>query len=82
MAHLQELELTGLTGTECELWFMKVVLAGAKNLYKVAIRFNPKCWQHQGKMDVFERMLLNEGMCTSHRDTFMLDACVNLQRKM
>ncbi|RLN13437.1 hypothetical protein C2845_PM09G03490 [Panicum miliaceum] len=72
MAHLQEVELTGLTGTDCEVWFMKTVLASAKGLFKVAISFNPYCWQHQGKMDAFERMLLDEGMWTSHRDTHML----------
>ncbi|PUZ62085.1 hypothetical protein GQ55_4G329400 [Panicum hallii var. hallii] len=72
MAHLQEVELTGLTGTDCEVWFMKTMLASAKGLFKVAISFNPYCWQHQGKMDAFERMLLDEGMWTSHRDTHML----------
>ncbi|KAJ1258155.1 hypothetical protein BS78_10G052800 [Paspalum vaginatum] len=75
MTHLLELEFTGLTGTDCELWFMKVVLASAKRLCKVAISFHTKCWQYQDKMDAFERMLLEEGMWTSHRDTFMLNSC-------
>ena len=78
MDHLQEVELSGLTGTECELWFMKAVLRSAKGLRKVAITFNPKCWQYQGKMDAFKRMLLDEGMQTSHPDAFMLHACMNL----
>nr|CAB3469773.1 unnamed protein product [Digitaria exilis] len=71
MAHLQEVELTGLTGAECELSFMKVVFASAKRLHKVAISFNPKC-QHPGRMDAFERMLLDEGAWTIHRGEFML----------
>jgi hypothetical protein len=78
MDHLQEVELSGLTGTDCELWFMKAVLTSAKGLRKVAVSFNPKCRQHQGKMDAFKRMLLDEGMQTSHPDAFMLHACTNL----
>nr|TKW20094.1 hypothetical protein SEVIR_4G062900v2 [Setaria viridis] len=72
MAHVQEVELTGLTGTDCELWFMKAMLASAAGLCKVAISFNPQCGQHLGKMDAFERMLLDEGMLTSHREALML----------
>ncbi|KAG2604376.1 hypothetical protein PVAP13_4NG058466 [Panicum virgatum] len=72
MAYLVEVELTGLTGTDCEVWFMKTILTSAKGLFKVAISFNPYCWQHQGNMDAFERMLLDEGMWTCHRDTHML----------
>ena len=72
MAYLVEVELTGLTGTDCEVWFMKTMLASAKGLFKVGISFNPYCWQHQGNMDAFERMLLDEGMWTCHRDTHML----------
>ncbi|KAF8698148.1 hypothetical protein HU200_035663 [Digitaria exilis] len=72
MAHPQEVELTGLTGAECELSFVKVVFASAKRLYKVAISFNPKC-QHPGRMDAFERMLL-DGAWTIHRGAFMLTA--------
>lgn len=72
MAHLQEVELTGLTGTECELWFMETMLASAERLRKVTISFNPKC-QHPGKMDAFERMLLDDGMRrTSQRGTYVL----------
>ncbi|CAL5051206.1 unnamed protein product [Urochloa decumbens] len=72
LAHLKEIELTGLTGTDCELWFMHVVLASAKRLCKVAISFNRECWQRQccqveGMMDTFERVLLDEGMQTSCR---------------
>ncbi|OEL32762.1 hypothetical protein BAE44_0006218 [Dichanthelium oligosanthes] len=77
MAHLQEVELTGLTGSDCELWFMKAVLTSAKRLRKVAISFNRNC-RHTNKMDTFERMLLDEGMWTSHRDKFMLNTCMNL----
>jgi hypothetical protein len=51
---------------------MKTMLASAKGLFKVGISFNPYCWQHQGNMDAFERMLLDEGMWTCHRDTHML----------
>ncbi|CAL5036925.1 unnamed protein product [Urochloa decumbens] len=76
MDHLQEVELTGLTGTDCELWFMKTMLASAKRLCKVAISFNPCCWQHPGKMDAFERMLVDEGMLVSHRDTHTLTCLV------
>jgi hypothetical protein len=64
MAHLREVELTGLTGTDCEFWFMKTVLARAKRLHKVAISFNPNCWQHEGNMDAFECILLDGGMWT------------------
>jgi len=68
-AHLEEVELTGLTGTDCELWFMNTVLASARGLHRVDIGFNPKCWQHECRMDAFERMLLDEGMRASHRGT-------------
>ncbi|KAJ1258152.1 hypothetical protein BS78_10G052500 [Paspalum vaginatum] len=61
MTHLQEVEFTGLIGTECELWFMKDMLASATKIRKVAINFNPKCWQHQSKLTClnkfFSRML-------------------------
>jgi hypothetical protein len=72
MSHLLEVELTGLTGIDCELWFMKAVIASAERLRKVDISFNPKCWQHECKMDAFERRLLDEEMRTSRRDKFML----------
>ncbi|CAN6202433.1 unnamed protein product [Urochloa humidicola] len=79
--HLKEIELTGLTGTDCELWLMEVVLASAKRLRKVAISFNRECWQRQcwqleSKMDTFERMLIDEGMqsfCRAeHRLTYLV----------
>lgn len=72
MAHLEEVELTGLTGTDCELRFMNAVLASARGLRRVDIGFNPKCWQHEGKMDAFERMLLDEGIRGAHRVTHMI----------
>ena len=77
MAYLVEVELTGLTGTDCEVWFMKTMLTSAKGLFKVGISFNPYCWQHQGNMDAFERMLLDEGMRTSCRDKFKLTCLIN-----
>jgi hypothetical protein len=46
---------------------MEAVLASARRLCKVALSFNEKCRQHEGKMDAFERMLINEGMQTSCR---------------
>ncbi|CAN6190815.1 unnamed protein product [Urochloa humidicola] len=76
MAHLQVVELTGLTGTECELCFMKAILTSAKGLRKVALSFNSKCEQHEDKMNAFESMLHKEGMMTSHREAFML--CMSL----
>ncbi|CAN6179217.1 unnamed protein product [Urochloa humidicola] len=76
MAHLQEVEVTGLTGTDCELRFMKTVLASAKRLHKVDVSFYPEC-QHQDKMDAFERMLLGEGMWTSHRGEHKLTCLSN-----
>ena len=69
MTDLQEVELTGLTGTDCELWFVNAVLASARGLHSVDIGFNPKCWQHESKMDAFVRKLLDEGMRASHRGT-------------
>ncbi|CAN6172637.1 unnamed protein product [Urochloa humidicola] len=80
MAHLQVVELTGLTGTECELWFMKAVLTSAKGLRKVAVSFNSKCEQHEveDKMNAFESMLHEEGMMTSHREEFMLNTSMSL----
>ncbi|CAL5051214.1 unnamed protein product [Urochloa decumbens] len=78
MAHLQVVELTGLTGTECELWFMKAVLTSARGLRKVAISFNSKCEQHEDKMNAFDSMLHEKGMRTSHREAFMLNTCMNL----
>ena len=72
MTHLQEVELTGLTGTGCELGFMKAVLTSAGGLRKVAATFNPKCKQPERKMDAFESMLLDQGMWTSHREAFTL----------
>lgn len=72
MAQLQEVEFTGLTGTDCELWFMAAILASAKRLRNVAIRFNKKCGEHPGKIDAFEHMLLDEGMLTSYRDKHLL----------
>ena len=72
MTDLQEVELTGLTGTDCELWFMKAVLTSAGGLRKVAATFNPKCKQPERKMDAFESMLLDQGMWTSHREAFTL----------
>ncbi|CAL5046168.1 unnamed protein product [Urochloa decumbens] len=73
MAHLQVIELIGLIGTDCELWFMKSILTSARGLRKVAVSFDPKCVQHEGKMDAFESMLHDEGMQTSHRDAFVLN---------
>ncbi|CAL5051203.1 unnamed protein product [Urochloa decumbens] len=72
MAYLQELELTGFTGTECELWFIKAILTSTKSVSRVAISFNKDCCQHQDKMDAFEQMLLGGGMQTSYRDTHRL----------
>ncbi|CAN6233567.1 unnamed protein product [Urochloa humidicola] len=72
MAYLQELELTGFTGTDCELWFIKAILISAKSVRKVALSFNQDCCQHQDKMDAFERMLLGGGMWTFYRDTHRL----------
>ncbi|CAL5036922.1 unnamed protein product [Urochloa decumbens] len=54
--HLQEVELRGLTGVDCELWFMKAVFTSARGLRKVAVSFYPTCWQHEDKMDAFERI--------------------------
>ncbi|CAL5036931.1 unnamed protein product [Urochloa decumbens] len=73
MAHLQVIELIGLIGTDCELWFMESILTSARGLRKVAVSFDPKCVQHEGKMDEFESMLHDEGMQTSHRDAFVLN---------
>lgn len=72
MAYLQELELTGFSGTDCEFWCIKAMLTSTKSVRKVAISFYPDCWQHQGKMDTIERMLLGGGMWTSYRDTHIL----------
>ncbi|KAJ1271189.1 hypothetical protein BS78_06G110000 [Paspalum vaginatum] len=75
MSHLQEVKLTGLIGTDCELWFMKNVFASARGIRKVEINFDPAEYlQHQVKMhmDAFEHMLLNEGMWNSHRDALKL----------
>ncbi|KAL6603629.1 hypothetical protein ACP70R_043990 [Stipagrostis hirtigluma subsp. patula] len=66
--YLEEIELTGLTGIDCELWFVETVLSSATRLQKVAISFNHDCLQVQGKMDAFERMLIGVGMWTFHRD--------------
>ncbi|KAF8698161.1 hypothetical protein HU200_035677 [Digitaria exilis] len=49
MTHLHELELTGLTGTECELWLTKGMVTSATGLREVSIRFNTKCWQHRAR---------------------------------
>ncbi|CAL5051211.1 unnamed protein product [Urochloa decumbens] len=73
MAHLQVIELIGLIGTDCEIWFMKSILTSARGLRKVSVSFDPKCVQHEGKMDAFESMLRDEGMKTSHRDAFILN---------
>ncbi|CAO2047607.1 unnamed protein product [Urochloa humidicola] len=75
MAQLQEVELTGLTGTDCELWFMKTMLASAERLHKVAISFINQKDQHPSKMDAFKRMLLDEGMQISQRGAYMF-ACL------
>ncbi|KAJ1296991.1 hypothetical protein BS78_01G344200 [Paspalum vaginatum] len=72
MSHLQEVEFAGLIGTECELWLMKAMLASANRLHKVAISFNPEFCQNEDKVDAFQRMLLYEGMWTSHRGPFKL----------
>ncbi|KAJ1254307.1 hypothetical protein BS78_K091300 [Paspalum vaginatum] len=72
MSHLQEVEFTGLTGTDCELWLMKAMLTSAKKLHKVDISFHPDFCQNKGKIDAFEHMLHGEGMWTSHRDTLKL----------
>nr|CAB3469779.1 unnamed protein product [Digitaria exilis] len=72
MVHLQEVELTGLTGVDCELWFMEEVLASAKILGKMTIRFHKECCQHKGSMDAFQRLLLDEGMWTSRREEHMI----------
>ncbi|KAL6603630.1 hypothetical protein ACP70R_043991 [Stipagrostis hirtigluma subsp. patula] len=66
--YLEEVELTGLTGIDCELWLMEAVMSSATRLRKVAISFNPDCLQDQGKMDAFERLLTSGGMWTYHRD--------------
>nr|CAB3467103.1 unnamed protein product [Digitaria exilis] len=55
MVHLQDVELTGLTGVDCELWFTEAVLASAKILGKVTISFHKECCQHQDNMDAFQQ---------------------------
>jgi hypothetical protein len=60
MAHLEEVELTGLTGTDCELRIMNAVLASARGLHRVDIGFNPKCGQHEGKMHLSACYLTKE----------------------
>lgn len=75
MDHLQEAELTGLIGTDCELWFIEAMLASAKRIRKVVISFNACYRESRGKMDAVERLLVGAGMWPSHRDTFKL-TCV------
>ncbi|XP_034605032.1 uncharacterized protein [Setaria viridis] len=41
LAHLQDVELKGLIGTDCELWFMQSVLWSAREVQEVAISFYP-----------------------------------------
>lgn len=72
MVHLQDVELTGLTGVDCELWFTEAVLASAKILGKVTISFHKECCQHQDNMDAFQRLLIDEGMWTSRREEHMI----------
>ena len=56
MDHLQEVELSGLTGTDCELWFMKAVLTSAKGLRKVAVRL-AETWLKVSENTVLAEML-------------------------
>ncbi|KAL6893810.1 hypothetical protein ACP4OV_007908 [Aristida adscensionis] len=68
LAHLEEAEFTGLTGTKCELRFLQFVLASAKDLRKLVIRFSDMC-SLVGKRDYFEHMLIEGGMWTPCCDT-------------
>ncbi|KAL6636644.1 hypothetical protein ACP70R_024216 [Stipagrostis hirtigluma subsp. patula] len=67
LAHLQEAEFRGLTGTDCELRFLKFVLATAKDLQKVIVGFN-KDYSLEGRRDDFQHMLLEAGTWTPTLD--------------
>uniref|UniRef100_K3Y6Z1 F-box domain-containing protein n=1 Tax=Setaria italica TaxID=4555 RepID=K3Y6Z1_SETIT len=44
LAHLQDVELKGLIGTDCELWFMQSVLWSAREVQEVAIKLRGGDW--------------------------------------
>ncbi|KAL6636648.1 hypothetical protein ACP70R_024220 [Stipagrostis hirtigluma subsp. patula] len=60
LAHLQEAEFIGFAGTECELRFLQFVLASAKDLRKLVVRFNVE-YSLVGRRENVERMLLEGG---------------------
>ncbi|KAL6636647.1 hypothetical protein ACP70R_024219 [Stipagrostis hirtigluma subsp. patula] len=66
LAHLQEAEFRGLIGTDCELRFLKFMLASAKDLQKVIVGFNKD--YSEGRRDDFQHMLLEAGTWTPSRD--------------
>ncbi|KAL6636645.1 hypothetical protein ACP70R_024217 [Stipagrostis hirtigluma subsp. patula] len=67
LAHLQEAEFRGLTGTDCELRFLKFLLASTKDLQKVIVGFN-KEYSPEGSRDDFQHMLLEAGTWTPTLD--------------
>ncbi|KAL6893808.1 hypothetical protein ACP4OV_007906 [Aristida adscensionis] len=68
LAHLQEAEFRGLTGTECELQFLQVVLASATNVQKVLASFGTQYCLTTQRVDDFRRRLLGCGTWTRCRD--------------
>ncbi|KAL6636646.1 hypothetical protein ACP70R_024218 [Stipagrostis hirtigluma subsp. patula] len=67
LAHLQEAEFKGLTGTGCELRFLQVMLASAKDLHKVIVGFNVEYCRKARRVN-FKNMLLEAGSWTPSRD--------------
>ncbi|TVU15729.1 hypothetical protein EJB05_39267, partial [Eragrostis curvula] len=53
LTHLQDVELRGLTATDCDLWFMQLLLASTTKLKKVNVSFDPEYMQSNTR-DAFE----------------------------
>ncbi|CAL4945126.1 unnamed protein product [Urochloa decumbens] len=66
--HLQKAEFRGLTGTDCELRFLRSVLASARQLQVVVVSFNPH-FSVEEKRDDFQNTLLGSGTWSDCHDT-------------
>nr|TKW06586.1 hypothetical protein SEVIR_7G249400v2 [Setaria viridis] len=71
LVHLKEVELKGLTGTNCELWFMQSVISGARDLEKLAITFNRE-YRPEDRNEAFDlTSLVGDGVWTDCHGAYL-----------
>lgn len=65
LANLRKAEFRGLTGTGCELRFLRFVLASATDLEEVIVRFSLNSYGLEARTDDFLLGLLGDGTWTA-----------------